>query len=164
MSMKSCNDIIGNRTRDLPSCSAVPQPTAPPFAPCCFGSIGHVDLMLSVLVSLTADSVTSVLCSVHKNRSHSLMLSRWITCALYLEVNRQGRNTGSSPPSKLGMRGTMPPSFHKTSRCGKGQLGYCCHFFLRWISNYHPTRQIWGLNTLESRMYKIITLTCPQST
>ena len=30
MSMKNCNDTIGNRTRDLPACSAVPQPTAPP--------------------------------------------------------------------------------------------------------------------------------------
>jgi hypothetical protein len=30
MSMKSSNDTIGNRTRDLPACSAVPQPTAPP--------------------------------------------------------------------------------------------------------------------------------------
>jgi len=27
------NDSIGNRTRDLPACSAVPQPTAPPRAP-----------------------------------------------------------------------------------------------------------------------------------
>ena len=30
MSMKSSNGTIGNRTRDLPSSSAVPQPTAPP--------------------------------------------------------------------------------------------------------------------------------------
>ena len=30
MSMKNSNDIIGNRTRDLPSCNAVLQPTAPP--------------------------------------------------------------------------------------------------------------------------------------
>ena len=30
--MKNCNDTIGNRTRDLPTCSAVPQPTAPPCA------------------------------------------------------------------------------------------------------------------------------------
>jgi len=30
MSMKNANDTIGNRTRDLPGCSAVPQPTAPP--------------------------------------------------------------------------------------------------------------------------------------
>jgi len=31
--MKNSNEIIGNRTRDLPACSAVPQPTAPPRAP-----------------------------------------------------------------------------------------------------------------------------------
>ena len=29
-SMKNSNGTIGNRTRDLPTCSAVPQPTAPP--------------------------------------------------------------------------------------------------------------------------------------
>jgi hypothetical protein len=28
--MKNSNDTIGNGTRDLPTCSAVPQPTAPP--------------------------------------------------------------------------------------------------------------------------------------
>jgi hypothetical protein len=32
ISMKNSNDTIGNRTRDLPTCSEVPQPTvAPPF-------------------------------------------------------------------------------------------------------------------------------------
>jgi hypothetical protein len=33
MSMKNSNDTIGNRTRELPTCSAVPQPTALPRAP-----------------------------------------------------------------------------------------------------------------------------------
>jgi hypothetical protein len=33
LSMKNSNDTIGNRTRYLPACSAVPQPTAPPYAP-----------------------------------------------------------------------------------------------------------------------------------
>ena len=33
MSMKILNNNFGNRTRDLPTCSAVPQPTAPPRAP-----------------------------------------------------------------------------------------------------------------------------------
>jgi len=33
MSMKNSNDTIGNRTCDLPTCSAVPQPTALPRAP-----------------------------------------------------------------------------------------------------------------------------------
>ena len=32
MSMKIFNDTIGNRTRDLPACIAVSQPTAPPLA------------------------------------------------------------------------------------------------------------------------------------
>jgi len=31
--MKNSDDTIGNGTRDLPVCSAVPQPTAPPRAP-----------------------------------------------------------------------------------------------------------------------------------
>jgi len=31
MSMKNSNDNIGNRTRDLPACSAVPQPKAVPL-------------------------------------------------------------------------------------------------------------------------------------
>ena len=31
--MKNSCDTIGNPTRDLPACSAVPQPTAPPRAP-----------------------------------------------------------------------------------------------------------------------------------
>jgi len=31
--MKNSNDTIGNRTRDLPTCSTAPQPTAPPRAP-----------------------------------------------------------------------------------------------------------------------------------
>jgi len=32
MSMINSNDTIGNRARNLPSCSAVPQPTSPPAA------------------------------------------------------------------------------------------------------------------------------------
>ena len=31
--MKNFSDTIGNRTRDLPACSAVPQPIALPRAP-----------------------------------------------------------------------------------------------------------------------------------
>ena len=33
MSMKNSNNSIGIRTRDLPACSVVPQPTEPPRAP-----------------------------------------------------------------------------------------------------------------------------------
>ena len=30
MSVKNSNDTLGNRNRDLPACTAVPQPSAPP--------------------------------------------------------------------------------------------------------------------------------------
>ena len=33
MSMKDSNDTTGNRTRELPTCSSVPQPTVPPRTP-----------------------------------------------------------------------------------------------------------------------------------
>ena len=33
LSMPNSNDTIGNRTRDLPACSTVPQPTAPSRVP-----------------------------------------------------------------------------------------------------------------------------------
>jgi hypothetical protein len=33
MSMKNSNETIGNQARDLPACSAVPQPTAPQRVP-----------------------------------------------------------------------------------------------------------------------------------
>ena len=33
ISMKTSRDIIGNRTRDLPACNAMHQPTAPPRTP-----------------------------------------------------------------------------------------------------------------------------------
>jgi len=38
MSMKNSNDTTGNWTRELPVCSAVPQPTAPPRIPGGWGS------------------------------------------------------------------------------------------------------------------------------
>jgi hypothetical protein len=31
--MKNSDDTIGNRIRDFPACSPVPQPTAPPRGP-----------------------------------------------------------------------------------------------------------------------------------
>jgi len=38
MSMKNSNDTIQNRTRDLPACTVVSQPTAPPRDIACINS------------------------------------------------------------------------------------------------------------------------------
>jgi hypothetical protein len=52
MSIKNSNDTIENRTRDLPACSAVPQPTAPPCAPTNFHVMHYCFLNLVVYVPL----------------------------------------------------------------------------------------------------------------
>ena len=45
--MKNSNDTIGNRTRDLPTGSAVPQPTALPRAPVIGGRTGKSLTLIS---------------------------------------------------------------------------------------------------------------------
>jgi hypothetical protein len=47
--MKNSSDSNGNRTRDLPTCSAVPQPTAPPRTP-------YINEMYKSLVMLRIES------------------------------------------------------------------------------------------------------------
>jgi len=42
VSLKNSNDTIGNRTRGLPACSAVPQPTTPQRAPPATSDFVHV--------------------------------------------------------------------------------------------------------------------------
>jgi len=55
VSMKNSNDTIGNRNRDLPTCSAVPQPTALPRAPeSCSTGTELNDYLLVNFVLLTA--------------------------------------------------------------------------------------------------------------
>jgi hypothetical protein len=44
--MKNSSDTIGNRTRDLPACSAMPQQTAPPRARQC--NINIIILLMSI--------------------------------------------------------------------------------------------------------------------
>jgi hypothetical protein len=43
--MENSNDTIGNRTRDLPACSTVPQPTAPPRTTSLFGISWNISLL-----------------------------------------------------------------------------------------------------------------------
>jgi len=53
--MKNSNDTIGNRTRDLPACSAVPQPTVLPRAPFMVrAKINKLILPLKICVGLTS--------------------------------------------------------------------------------------------------------------
>jgi len=50
LSMKNSSDTIGNWTHDLLTCSAVPQPTAPPRAPCFYEYVREIqEELLTVL-------------------------------------------------------------------------------------------------------------------
>jgi hypothetical protein len=50
--LKKSNDLIGNRSRDIPACSIVPQPSTLPRDPI----ISHVDPKLSLLyIKLSVD-------------------------------------------------------------------------------------------------------------
>jgi len=63
MLIKNSNETIGNQTRDLPACSVVPQPTAPPRAPVfvilsviCFTDIfNHFNKLFELLLLLFAN-------------------------------------------------------------------------------------------------------------
>jgi len=60
MSIKNSNDTIGNRTRDLPACSAVPQPTALPRVPvlCTVRSQYYLQGEVKVKVNITPEQAT----------------------------------------------------------------------------------------------------------
>ena len=60
--MKNSNDTIGNRTRDLPACSSVLQPTAPPRAPYKEMSTFKKKITLSRQVSCAQTVANLVLC------------------------------------------------------------------------------------------------------
>jgi len=57
MSMKKSNDTIGNRNRDLPTCSAVPQPTAPPRAPVVVVVVVVVIIIIIIIIIIIKEKL-----------------------------------------------------------------------------------------------------------
>ena len=77
MSMKNSNDIIGNRTPDLPACSAVSQPTAPPAA-CHEDTGGSGGLLHSFLTSaLDAPASLSPVPNAHPWKTRIIGTPLW---------------------------------------------------------------------------------------
>jgi hypothetical protein len=75
MSMKNSNDTIGNRTRDLPACGVVFQPTAPPRAPFVY-SRNTIFFRITFFIS-------NILCVLDK--THDVILERFL-CSLMQPV------------------------------------------------------------------------------
>jgi len=63
MSMKHSNNTIWDRTRALPACRAVPQPTAPQHVPCYY-------VPSATSTSLSTDKISQNLVRKHGSRSH----------------------------------------------------------------------------------------------
>jgi hypothetical protein len=55
--MRNSNNSIGNRTSDLPVCSAVPQPTVPPRA--------AVDIVRKKCIAISTDFLIVLLLNFH---------------------------------------------------------------------------------------------------
>ena len=79
--MKNFSDTIGNRTRDLPTCIAVPQPTAPPRAPYIYIYI-YIYIYLFIYLSVrhntdlqNAKYYTLSVSSIIENRRGSMLVS-----------------------------------------------------------------------------------------
>ena len=55
-------DTIGNRTRDLPACSAVPQPTSPPqlLKPCASIAVQLLYTIPILTVTISVHTVTNM--------------------------------------------------------------------------------------------------------
>jgi len=58
--MKNSNDTIGNQTYDIPTCSTMPQPTAPPRAP----FVAVLPINLDLIFTSTVIKMICCLCAV----------------------------------------------------------------------------------------------------
>jgi hypothetical protein len=88
MSMKNSNDTIGNRTRDFPTCSAVPQPTAPPRASQ-FRSTNDNSKATQVYL---LQGYTKLLCVFNFNSVQAFGGNRHVTKPLLNSVQQEARN------------------------------------------------------------------------
>jgi len=91
MPMKYPNDTIGNRTRNLPACSAVPQPTASPRGPLKRGAILDSEWYVRILKMLK-QRIWRFRTNRMVSLGHNLHHSRFITLRLTSFWPPEGRN------------------------------------------------------------------------
>ena len=97
MSMKNSNDTIGNRTRDLPTCSSMPEPTALPRVPAKL--INPLNAELNPICYLLALLRAHHFLHISKIRVKSLilrLLMSYIYGAPILDVSRSNTTTHRS--------------------------------------------------------------------
>ena len=100
MSMKNSSETIGNRTRDLSTYSAVPQPTAPPRAPTNTGTVKYMStcVVQSGTRSSTYKSASIIAkphsdipeCTIHLHINYTVPV---LVTAVFLKTNIRVQNT-----------------------------------------------------------------------
>jgi hypothetical protein len=83
MSMKKFNDIIGNQTRNLPACSAVSQPTAPPRAPKVVNTLTKIRSTVGITsrrFGLCILNPSQLITRINALWTHLVLLFKCLTC------------------------------------------------------------------------------------
>ena len=79
--MKNSNDSTGDRTRDLPTSSAVPQPTAPPHTPIIYSyKIIFLFEIALTLMGFTYSKVSLKLCAGFYKEKQTEEVGQKIDC------------------------------------------------------------------------------------
>ena len=105
MSMKSSNDTIGNRTRDLLAGSAVPQPTAPPRA--------HIFIIIIDVIDVAIPADRNV---VQKEAEKKLIYK-----SLCIEIQRMWNLKCTIIPIIIGATGIVTRSLRKNLEAVPGK-------------------------------------------
>ena len=131
MSMKNSSDTIGNRTRNLPVCSTVPEPTAPPHAPYKY-SISRVSASYFGEEGKITELVMRVLHAMKKcNPSYEKHLS-FIIGSWRGTLPRQFVSLRVNEPIKA----TVTPELSQIKSSSKQKRGLCLSFLL--LRKYLP--------------------------
>jgi hypothetical protein len=81
--MKKSNDTIGNRTHDLPACSAVPQPTAQLRAPT--KQLRNTGIINSITWSDLVGYFYMICITMHRSMNIKAVVFYWV-CGLYIAL------------------------------------------------------------------------------
>ena len=134
--MKNCSDIIWNRTRNLPTCCIVPQPTALPRA------VRNVGTYLNYLVPSS--------CNRHENSDTHFFSIAATTCIVYVSPSV----CYATAPSSLGRvlmaavpAGGVVGSCQSSCRLTLGSSSSCPvrnSFMQEWSDDWHQqTNRVW---------------------
>jgi len=132
MSMKNSNDNIGNRTRDLTACSAMPKPTALLRAPLLWIMSDDILYLLVVSPNVKTELVTTSekqhsLPSTKCNNPQRLLMAVWNSVGLFIVLTYNARFEFLTAV---------------VSRCATNKM--FCHCTLRSNSLQNVVEWLWG--------------------